>query len=290
MLLSRSDSFRGSESHFFYNLCFENKFDRLIFVGICFCCFAVTLANANAQESVSPTVNEQARRLFQEAAQALNLGKPDQVMEKAVQVAQLLPDDARVQQRTAELLYRCGSVLESLKYFDRSVELNAAGADENWQRGIALATAGQYEKGAAQFADHHRVNPDDVENSAWHFLCLSKSQGVDSARRGLLPSRGDSRQPMMAILAMLRQEKSPEELQSDLQSLSLDAQQLQTARFYAYLYLGLYYDSQGKMNEAKDFLQKSVECKIAGYMADVARVYLQHRFNDSDNNAGNTSP
>ena len=55
------------------------------------------------------------------------------------------------------------------------MELEPARTAHNWQRGIALATCGDFERAAEQFRVHHQVNPDDVENSAWYFLCVAKS-------------------------------------------------------------------------------------------------------------------
>jgi len=258
----------------------------MLCVAVYLGCALLGLRQAQAQEVQGPTIHQQASQLMREAGRALSQGKPAEILAKATRAAELLPDDARTQQRVAELLYRSGHVLESLKHFDRAIELNPELGDHNWQRGIALATAGEFEKGAAQFSDHHRVNPDDVENSAWHFLCVAKSAGLEKAQKALLPSRGDGRQPMMAILTLFRQEKTSEQFLQELDASALVGEQLQSATFYALLYLGLYHDAMGKAGEAKHYLQRSAECDISGYMHDAARVYLAYRFKDKDINAG----
>lgn len=244
------------------------------------------LAQEVQQPNNSPPTdfNAQAAQLMREAARALSVDRPAEVLEKATSLLRLLPDDARVQQRVAELLYRSGHVSESLKPFERANELDPAMADHNWQRGLALATAGQFEKGAEQFSDHHRVNPDDVENSAWHFLCVAKSQGLEQARQQLLPSRGDRREPMMGILSMFRQTKSPEQLLSELDSKGLQGDQLKSATFYALLYVGLYHDSVGDKSQAVQYLKRCLESDLSGYMHDAARVYLSYRFKNAGDN------
>ena len=49
-----------------------------------------------------------------------------------------------------------------------------------------------------------RVNPHDVENAAWHFLCIAKSKGLDRGRSMTLPAPGDSRIPMEQVLVRLK--------------------------------------------------------------------------------------
>ena len=282
-----NDSRQASRTRLIARIPEFGKYVRALFILVITCVAVSFTLRAIGQEIVGIPINEQARLLLRDAGRALVEGKFAEVLEKSTRVAQLLPDDARVQQRVGELLYRSGHVMESLKPFDRTIELNPAQADDNWQRGIALATAGEFEKGAQQFEGHHRVNPDDVENSAWHFLCVAKSQGLDAARKALLPSRGDGRQPMMAILSLYRQEKSAKQLLSELELLRLNSQEQQLAIFYAHLYLGLYYDALGMDKEALQFLKQSSECVVSGYMVDVARVYLSKRFKNTDSNADN---
>lgn len=278
----------------------ENSLWGTFFIALLACLAGSAMTQAIGQESAALPTNEQAQLLFRDAGRAFADGQFSRVLEKVKQVVELLPDDARVQQRAGELLYRSGHVLESLKHFDRANELEPARADHNWQRGIALATAGEFEKGAEQFENHHRVNPDDVENSAWHFLCVAKYRGLNAAKASLLPSRGDQRPMMMPILSMYRQEKSADQLLNDLKEFQLDlsrqqlaasqAQDQQLAAFYAALYLGLYHDALEMKQEASKYFKQSIAYQLSGYMADVSRVYFSARFKDSDGNAGNDQP
>ena len=54
-----------------------------------------------------------------------------------------------------------------------------------WQRGIALYYAGRYDDCRRQFESHRSVNPDDVENAAWHFLCVARAESPAKARAAL---------------------------------------------------------------------------------------------------------
>ena len=69
----------------------------------------------------------------------------------------------------------------------------------HWQRGIAYYYAGEFEKGRLQFEAHQEVNPKDVENAVWHFLCVARMHGMEEARKKLIPIAGDSRVPMAEV-------------------------------------------------------------------------------------------
>ncbi len=85
-------------------------------------------------------------------------------------------------------------------------------APQLWQRGIALYYAGRYRDCRAQFESHRTVNPDDVENAAWHFLCVARAESVERARAALLPVGPDSRVPMREVYEMFRGAIGPEKV------------------------------------------------------------------------------
>lgn len=125
------------------------------------------------------------------------------------------------------------------------------------------------------------MNPDDVENSAWYFLCIAKTKGIEAARQSVIPSRGDGRQPMMSVLKMLQGELTPAEVLQAAEAGPASGRARELAKFYADLYVGLYYDSLGQEKEAIAALRRSQSYDISGYMFSVARVYLQDRFPDA---------
>src|SRR6185503_18234938 len=146
---------------------------------------------------------------------------------------------------------------------------------QHWQRGIAYYYAGEYEKGARQFELHRTVNPQDVENAAWHFLCVVKSPSVsiEKARQALIPVARDARVPMAEIQKMFAGETSPDDV------LKAGAAAGGQAKFYADLYVGLYCEALGKQTEATRFIQGAADNAAAkgNYMHDVARVHVALR-------------
>ena len=94
--------------------------------------------------------------------------------------------------------------------FDRVAALAPQAAPQLWQRGIALYYAGRYQDCRAQFESHRTVNPNDVENLAWHFMCVAKAESPAKARAALLPVGPDQRLPMREIYQMFRGTMTPE--------------------------------------------------------------------------------
>ncbi len=72
--------------------------------------------------------------------------------------------------------FRNGRLAESAAGFDSLARLVPESAPQLWQRGIALYYVGRYKDCRAQFESHRTVNPNDVENAAWHFLCVARAE------------------------------------------------------------------------------------------------------------------
>lgn len=225
---------------------------------------------------------QQASQLLRKANTLLAAEKYDDAAKLASEAAGLASDEFMIQQLSAEVLYRSGQSQKSLAPFDRAIKLAPDQAPRNWQRGLALATCGKFEEGAKQFETHHRVNPDDVENSAWYFLCIAKSKGVKAAREALIPSRGDPREPMMSILKMLKGDIQPDAVMQAAIDNTPEGSRRTTAQLYADLYIGLYYDSLGDKANADKYLKRSMTYGSTGYMADTARVYYAERFQGNE--------
>src|SRR5690606_38665927 len=119
-------------------------------------------------------------------------------------------------------------------------------------------------------------------NSAWYFLCVAKTEGIEAARKTVIPSRGDGRQPMMSILQMLQRKLEPAQVLAAAVSNTPQGPQRKRAEFYAALYVGLYYDALDEPEKAVEYLKRSLQSGDSGYMVDVARVYLADRFPSSD--------
>jgi lipoprotein NlpI len=165
--------------------------------------------------------------------------------------------------------FKSGKINESAAGFDRLAKLAPAYAPQLWQRGIVLYYAGRYKDCRAQFESHRTVNPNDVENAAWHFLCVARAESPQKARAALLPVGDDSRTPMRQILQMFRGELTPDRILPA-------AGDSQSGQFYAHLYLGLYFEALGQKGPAREHIAAAASERYAvgGYMHDVARVHL----------------
>ena len=179
-------------------------------------------------------------------------GNPQDVFERAV-------DD-----------FERGRVVESAAGFDAVIKLAPDVAPRLWQRGIALYYAGRYRDCRAQFESHRTVNPDDVENAAWHFLCVARAESPEKAKAALLPVGPDPRVPMREIYDMFRGTRTPEEV---LKAGGTRA----SGQFYAALYVGLYYEALGNKSKALEHIRAAAAERFAadgGYMYTVAKVHL----------------
>ncbi len=243
---------------------FLSVFLSVFWSGLCSCgilCFSGTLI---AQETDSLVAEDEAK----------TSQRFEQANELATKRVEAFPEDWRAYLQRGELRFRAGKITESLIDFDKSLELNPAMAASFWQRGLSLYYAGKFQAGREQFELHRTVNASDVENPFWHFLCVAKMEGVDSAQKKILPCGYDGRAPLMDILELIRGAKTFEEVAQIVGAIDKESKQNAYDRFYGNYYLGLYLDALGQKERAEAFLLKAVDEKLPGYMPDAARVHL----------------
>jgi lipoprotein NlpI len=171
--------------------------------------------------------------------------------------------------RQAETDFLAGRVEASMVNFDLVAQQRPDVAPQLWQRGIALYYAGRYAECRQQFESHRLVNPADVENAAWHFLCVARSDGSEAALAALLPVGRDGRSPMPEIYEMFGGRMTEEEV---LTAAGDNAR----GQFYAYLYLGLYREALGQTSGAREAILLAADDRFAaagGYMHGVAVVH-----------------
>src|SRR5689334_860859 len=164
--------------------------------------------------------------------------------------AQQRPPNAREILDRAIDDFLAGRVAESVTGFDQVVKLAPDAAPQLWQRGIALYYVGRYRDCRAQFESHRTVNPNDVENPAWHFLCVAKAESAAKAKAALLPVGPDQRSPMREIYQMFRGTMTPDAI---LKAAGSEP----SSRFFAELYVGLYYDAIGDRTKALEHLRRA---------------------------------
>lgn len=164
-----------------------------------------------------------------------------------------------------------GRFAQSAATFDEAAKMIPQEAPYLWQRGIALYYAGRYTDCRRQFESHRAVNPDDVENAAWHFLCVAREQAPDNARAALLPVGPDPRPPMREVYQMFQGRLTAEDVLKAAGNRPL-------GQFYAHLYIGLYSEALGRNDLALRHIKEAASDRYApvgGYMHMVAVVHLK---------------
>ncbi|MEI6239664.1 MAG: hypothetical protein WCR51_04705 [Planctomycetia bacterium] len=166
--------------------------------------------------------------------------------------------------------------VESARVFDQLVMAVPAAEPELWQRGLALYYAERFDDGRKQFELHRGPNPNDVENPAWHFLCVAKLKGIQAAREALLPVGEDPRVPMKEILDLYAGRGDEAAV---LEAASQGAGQARRNQLcYAHLYLGLYAEVTGDSEKAKrHIVQAAGPFKMDHYMGKVAVMHATLR-------------
>lgn len=166
---------------------------------------------------------------------------------------------------------RGGRCAEAVTQFEKALALQPEQEPYLWQYGIALYFVERYRDGRVLFEHHRKVNPHDVENAAWHFLCAAKETDLAAARKILLPAPADRRAPMKQILERLPggDDAAIESAVAELKG----TPRYDSARLYADLYIGMIADAEGEEQKARQFMQRAAATELTNYMADVARVY-----------------
>jgi lipoprotein NlpI len=199
------------------------------------------------------------------------------------QALALEPRGAEIHQLRGIEQFKLGHFQESCADFDKFLQFVPLKAPYHWQRGISCYYAGRYQEGRKQFELHQTVNPNDVENAIWHFLCVARSSGLSSARAALIPAtEKDSRVPMKEIYNLFAGKAKPEAVLSAAAAKPTAAPtgsiggELNRQFFYAHLYLGLYYDVTGNEKLARKHIGLAAgEYKVDDYMGEVARVQFE---------------
>ncbi len=169
--------------------------------------------------------------------------------------------------------FRAGRIEQSLAGFDRVATMSPADAPYLWQRGIAQYYAGRFRDCRDMFVSHRTVNPDDVENAAWHFLCVARAESPEAARKQILPVGPDARLPMREVYQMFQGNMTQAQV---MKAAGTDP----SAQFFARLYIGLYLEATGQRDAGRAQIEIAAEDRFAragGYMHDVARVHMMRR-------------
>jgi lipoprotein NlpI len=204
----------------------------------------------------------------------LRAGNHTQARADLTEAIRLDPKNTDAWDQRGSVNFFLGRFKESVADFDKAVALRPADEAGHWRRGISLYYAGDYARGRKQFESYEKVDTNDVENAVWHFLCAARQDGVARARAGILKIGKDKRVPMNEVYELFKGTARPAAVLAAADATDPDAPQGRSARFYAHLYLGIYFDLTGEPKKALEHLELAAEkYRTHPYMGEVARVH-----------------
>jgi lipoprotein NlpI len=173
-------------------------------------------------------------------------------------------------------LFFAGQPAESARAFDALVAARPAAEPGLWQRGLALYYAERFAAGRKQFELHRTVNPDDVENVAWHFACVARDDGAAAARAAMLPVGDDRRVPMRQILDFYAGRADAAAVLAAAEAGEGVVRRNQLC--FAHLYLGLHAEAVGDRAAAKQhILLAAGPFAMDHFMGSVAGLHARLR-------------
>lgn len=219
-----------------------------------------------------------ARPYFARARLYSSQGESEKAIQDFDRVLELDPSSTDVLQLRGIERFRQGHAADAVRDFNSYLASAPDQTPYHWQRGIAFYYTDQFAEGRHQFEMHQTVNPQDVENAAWHFFCVARLEGAEKARAALLPVSQDNRVPMAQIHALLAGRGTPEQVMDAAKIGNPSPQVLDRNLFYAHLYLGLYYEALKDDKASRENIEKAVHyAPKEDYMGSVARVHAKVR-------------
>jgi lipoprotein NlpI len=211
--------------------------------------------------------------LVRSAAAADKEGQHKKALELLDKAIKKDPKSAVAYQLRGLTQFKLGNFAASIADFDKFIDLEPKRKAGHWQRGISYYYAGRFDDGARQFEGYQTVDSNDVENAVWRYLCMARKDGVKKARADLLKIGKDVRVPMKEIYDLFAGKLKPADVLEAAKAGKPNADRLNSQLFYAHLYLGLYYETEGDTKKALEHLTAATEHRIGHYMWDVARVH-----------------
>jgi lipoprotein NlpI len=232
---------------------------------------AVQLATAAIQQDAESTAAHRLR-----AAAYEQLGKLDLAIADLTQVITGHAEEVDVVQHRGELNFQAGHIALSIEDFDRYLKARPDQEPYHWQRGISYYYAGEYAKGARQFEIHNTVNPQDVENAVWHYMCKARLEGVERARAALIEIDRDDRPWALPVYRMFQGRLTAEKVLKQAEQENRSEAMRKDCLFYSQLYVGLFHEAAGANEVARQHIEiAATRYPSPHYMGAVARVHLQ---------------
>ena len=227
---------------------------------------------------------QKATELGRAAMNSFREGKYKAAFKNCSELCELEPNNLNYQMMLGDISFAAGQMDACVDAYDKLIELQPSLEPRLWQRGLALYYANKFENGVQQFETHQLVNTQDVENAVWHLLCAARISNVEEGRGKLIPISEDRRVPMSQIYEMYAGRMTPKQVLAIANrtspSVQLDSEQHRLQRYYAHLYIGLYYEMLKNQEASIQAMKKAAQLNPLGktnFMGQVARVHLQLR-------------
>jgi lipoprotein NlpI len=196
----------------------------------------------------------------------------------------LTPKDVDLYSKRGDLYFQTREFTKSLADYEKMVELNPRLDVTHWRKGIVLYYLGRWEDSAKQFEKYQSIDDVDRENGIWRFLAMQKKVGTKKARDEMIQYTRVDRPPLTDVYRLFQGELSAEEFAKKAASFGENSKE----RFYAELYLGLYFDGEGDSAKALEHLRSAEKNRWAksstggpGWMWHIARVHAMKVEQDS---------
>lgn len=182
------------------------------------------------------------------------------------------PKNSKAYVRRGMVYFKLAEIDLSIEDFDRAEKLSPELTPYLWQRGLSYYYAERFQEGAKQFEMDLQVNIEDVEETAWRYLCIARLKGVQQAQNTLLPVKNDPRAVMRNVYKLYAGNCSIEDV------LSAGYKEGKLGKFYGHLYAGLYCEARENKERAREYIVKAaLEYQINDYMWHLACVHGQLR-------------
>ncbi|HAA28857.1 MAG TPA: hypothetical protein DCE56_15695 [Cyanobacteria bacterium UBA8553] len=188
------------------------------------------------------------------------------------QVIHSHPHDPQGYVRRGMVKFKLAQIDESITDFDRAESIAPHLSPYLWQRGLSYYYAERFEEGAQQFELDLTVNPQDVEETVWRYLCITQFKGVSEAQNSLLVVRNDPRLVMRCVYELFAGNCTTDD------AIAAGQKEGRRGRFYSHLYVGLYYEAQEEVERSRKHIIKAVhEYPLDDYMWHLASVHQRLR-------------
>lgn len=225
---------------------------------------AVTLLFSAAGHAEDPLTPEERGRLY-------NVLNKD--MEESTAKLAKEPNNLKELSRRGDTNLFLGRFKESVADFNRMIQLDPSQDAPHWRLGIALYFAGEYEKSARQFVKYHAYDPRDRENGIWKFMAQMRTEGVEKARKEMLPYTQFDREPFPSLYDLYAGKMTTDEFFADLKRRRPDLND--EMMFFANYYTGLYELMLGNRERARELLRAAVKNPWA-IIAEQGPTYMWH--------------